>query len=60
MILFSAFPQPLSITGGSGLAFIQKMNGRAYRRIWLFKDGITLLKYSNVGLLPRFNEILTV
>jgi hypothetical protein len=36
------------------------MNGTAIRRIWLLKENITLLKYSNVGLLPRFNEILTV
>jgi len=36
------------------------MNGRAKKRIWLLKENITLLKYSNVGLLPRFNTILTV
>jgi hypothetical protein len=60
MILFSGFPQPFSITGEIESAFIQKTNGTAYRRIWLFKDNITLLKYSNVGLLPRFDTILTV
>jgi hypothetical protein len=36
------------------------MNGKAYKRIWVLKENITLLKYSNVGLLPRFNKILTV
>jgi hypothetical protein len=36
------------------------MNGRAKKRILLLKGYITLLKYSNVGLLPRFNKILTV